>query len=448
MPDARALRRPAGGGGGRRRHRHRHRHRRWALGVLAVVVAAIASRPAVARVEPVPPPAERGTGRLLQSLVDDAARLLAGLPVDGVSPLRPLSTTPSLRQHARAVDAVWGRVTAPRVAAQRAFSAAELADVQDGAVFYPFGGPDILNAVALVPDASTYTLLGLEPVGPLPSPSLVSDGPTLAAVQRALTYALRHNIFITDAMETQVQGKVGVAALLSFFLVRSGYTIVAARPITLGVDGAIIDDVADLGSVDGAAGVATGEGSRLARVHGIELVVRREGGARLQRVRYFSGNINDDFFATGRGLTAHLLSLGTLTTLIKAASYLMYYPAFDDVRALVLARSRAIVTDTSGLPFHYLDTPGWQLSLYGTYLAPIHAFADRCQPDLKDALQRRARGPLPFSYGYSYPGHNHVVVARRAAGRAVELPAFDRSKYRGDNTLCRGDRVRVQAVTP
>ncbi len=402
---------------------------------LVFVVAAALALPAQARTEPVPPPAVRGTERLVRSIVDDAARLLAGLPVDARSPLQPLSATPALQVHARTVDAVWKKVTAPRVAVERAFAASELFDLGGGAVFYPFGGPDILNAVALMPEASTYTLLGLEPIGPLPSAALVADGPTLIAVQRAMSYALRHNLFITDAMETQVQGKVGVAGLLSFFLVRSGYTIVDARRVTLAVDGAVVDDVGvDVDDPD--------------HVHGIEFVVRRGEHAPQQRVRYFSGNINDEFFARVQGLTTHLLSLGPLTTLIKAASYLLYYPAFDDVRALVLARSRAIVTDTSGLPFHYLDTPAWQLSLYGTYLAPIHAFADRCQPDLKLALHQRAKGSLPFSYGYSYAGHNHVVVARRAADRVVDAPVFDRSKYTGDNTLCRDDRVRVLRMAP
>ena len=396
-----------------------------------VCIASSWSAPLLARAEPVPPPAVLGTQRLLRSLVDDSARLLAGLPVDARSPLQPLSATAAMQQHARTVDDVWQKVTAPRVAVERAFAAAELADVDDDAVFYPFGGPDILNAVALLPDAPSYTLLGLEPVGPLPSPTLVADGPTLHAVQRALTYALRHNIFITDAMETQVQGKVGVAALLSFFLVRSGHAIVDARPVTLAADGAVVDDVDDADPL---------------RVHGIELVVRRSDRAQLQRVRYFSGNINDEFFARVQGLTSHLSSLGTLTTMIKAASYLMYYPAFDDVRAFVLARSRAIVTDTSGLPFHRLDTPAWRLSLYGTYVAPIHAFADRCQPDLKDALHDRAKGPLPFSYGYSYAGHNHVVVARRAVDHAVEAPVFDGTKYKGENTVCKEGRMRVLQV--
>ena len=35
-------------------------------------------------------------------------------------------------------------------------------------VFYPFGGPDIANALALFPDADTYLLFGLEAPGAIP----------------------------------------------------------------------------------------------------------------------------------------------------------------------------------------------------------------------------------------------------------------------------------------
>jgi hypothetical protein len=410
---------------------------RAAAGARALAVVLAVSSPAHARVEPAPAPATTTTtttthdAQLARALVDPSARLLAGLPVDAQSPLQALSTTPALQKHARAVDVVWQKATAPRLAAQRAFAAQELADVADDAVFYPFGGPDILNALVLFPDAPTYTLLGLEPVGPLPSPALAADGPTLLALQRSLSYVLRHNLFITDAMETQVKGKVGVAALLSFFAVRAGFSIVDARPVTIRDDGSVVDD-------DGDA----------TRVRGVELVVRRDDRAQLQRVRYFSGNVNDEFFSRTPGLVPHLLSQGPFTTFLKAASYLLYYPAFDDIRAVLLARSAAIVTDTSGLPFHHVDKPPWQLSLYGTYKKPIREFADRCQPDLKNALEQRARGPLPFLYGYAYPGHNHVVVARRAADRGVDQPVFDGTKYKGENTLCVSDRVRVVQVTP
>jgi hypothetical protein len=362
--------------------------------------------------------------------IDDVARVLAGLPPAPGSPLGTVAATKPVLAHARVIGEAWSRRTAPTLAALQAFTAAELVDAGDGPVFYPFGGPDILNAVALVPQATTYTLLGLEPVGPLPTAELFTDPRVLPGVQRALAFVLRNNHFITDAMNAQLKGRVGVAALVSFFLVRTGHTIVEARLVTLGPDGRVVE-----------AGPDT---TAPAAVQGVEFVVQRSGSERPQRVRYFAGNINDEFFSRTPGLVPHLLAQGRLTTVLKAASYLMYYPAFDDIRALVLARSGMIVTDTSGLPFHRLDTAPWQLTLFGSYKAPIAAYADRCQPDLQAALQKRGRGKLAFVYGYAYPGHNHLVVARRAADRAIETPVFDGTKYRGENTLCVDGRVRIE----
>jgi len=426
------------------------------VGALLVVTPTVATRHPVPapRAAPAVPAAAPPADAASVSPVDDAARLLAGLPLSPRSAVHPLSTTTAARAHAVAIDAVWRKVTAPRVQAMRTFATRELVDIDGDAVFYPFGGPDILNATALFPSASTYMLLGLEPVGPLPSADLFAEPRTLALAQKALSYSLRNNIFITVAMAGQLQGRVGVAALLAFFLARNGYALEQARLVTLAPDGSVVDDV---GRVVGNDGKDDDDG----RAHGVEFVVRRHDRAAAglssgwssappQRVRYFSGNVNDEFFSRTPGLVPHLLAQGSWTTMLKAASYLMYYPAFDDIRALVLARSDVIVTDTSGLPFHRLAPPAWQVSLYGTYHAPIRAFTDRCQPDLEEALRRSSRGELPFSYGYSYRDHNHLVVARRALEHALADPtdAFDGTKLAGENTRCVRGVLRVDRVAP
>ncbi len=376
--------------------------------------------------------------------LDAVARVLAGLPVATTHPWSPSASSRAVVAHGKAIEAAWARHTASTYAALQVFATAELQDAGEGPVFYPFGGPDILNAVALFPAATSYTLLGLEPVGPLPTSALFAEPRVLPGVQRALSFVLRHNHFITDAMTEQLKGRVGVAALLAFFLVRTGHTIVDARFVTLDAAGAVVAARCAPEPRAAAGCAAPTKDADKDGLRGVEFTVRRGDRPQVQHVRYFAGNINDEFFSRARGLVPHLLAQGRLTTVLKAASYLMYYPAFDDIRSLVLARSGLLVTDTSGLPFHRLDTPQWRLTLFGGYLAPIAAYADRCQPELQAALRQRGRGRLPFPYGYSYGAHNHLIVARRAADGALQDPVFDGTKYRGEHTWCADGRVRIE----
>jgi hypothetical protein len=114
------------------------------------------------------------------------------------------------------------------------------------------------------------------------------------------------------------------------------------------------------------------------------------------------------------------------------------------VRAVVLARSSVIVTESSGVPFHYINNDGWELSLYGNYDKPIKDFVYRCQPDLKKALEEHSLGQLDFPFGYQFRTATHIMVARRAEGRGLYEPRFDRSKTLGENTTCTGNTVSVK----
>ena len=96
------------------------------------------------------------------------------------------------------------------------------------------------------------------------------------------------------------------------------------------------------------------------------------------------------------------------------------------------------------MPFHYLDHDGWSLSLYGNYDRPISDFSYRCQPDLKKALVEHGLGELEFDFGYQFRTANHIILARRAEGRAITQARFDSNNGLGEGTTCQGDVVRVQ----
>src|SRR5467141_3456885 len=98
---------------------------------------------------------------------DDTARFLAGLPPSANSPLAPLTKDPTWQQHARHFDTIFAREESAKLSKVRAFSKEYLTEKHD-TMLYMFSGPDSLYATSFFPNASTYVLAGLEPIGDIP----------------------------------------------------------------------------------------------------------------------------------------------------------------------------------------------------------------------------------------------------------------------------------------
>jgi hypothetical protein len=98
---------------------------------------------------------------------DDTARFLAGLSPSPNSPLAALTKDPAWLSHARYFDSIFAREESAHLSKVREFSKKYLTDKHD-TMLYMFSGPDFLYATSFFPNASTYVLAGLEPVGAVP----------------------------------------------------------------------------------------------------------------------------------------------------------------------------------------------------------------------------------------------------------------------------------------
>lgn len=375
------------------------------------------AKPSVGDTRPAPDPA-----------ATEGALLLAGKPLPDGSSLRRLTRDADYRAYARKMNWTWSWFEKRTLAPLRAWLTEHLPGPHPKTVFYPFSGPDILNAVTFFPDAETYLLFGLEKVGRIPGDVNGATPESFAASMVALRESLDHiiglNFFRTASMRVEVGADPhnGVAALIAFFLTHTGHTVVGARYITLDEQGR----------------PQTAQRSKW--VKAVQITFRRAEGGPLRTVYYFRGDISDHAWGDNRAMQALIERQGPMATFLKAASYLMYEPAFDDIRATVLARSAIIVEESSGVPFHHLVAEGWTSTLYGRYDGPIEVFEGKCQPDLAVAIEAGSRGTLPFSFGYSHlPGRSHMIIARRPADRPVHAPTFDRDPRAGVRTHCDGD---------
>ncbi len=362
---------------------------------------------------------------------NDAARFLAGLDLG--ENLASWSETPQYQQHKAALDEYFKEYNKRVRIPASDFSQREISDLGRDVVFYPFGGPDILNPCTFLPNARIYIMLGLEQIGDIPNLSL--DEPAdayrgLRALLGALEQIFGYNFFrvLSMAEEVGAHRYSGVAALMMMFLARMGYEIVTYRRIELNPAGEI-----RLPSSDNP--------------RGLEIHFRQPGG-QMKTLYYFRGDVSDAALSKRGGLVAFIVKHAPLTTFLKAASYLMYEPSFDDMRSIVLTQSAAVVGEISGVPYHYFARdPAWNVKLYGRYSHPIESFKKYCQPDLAADISALDRPILPFPFGYQYKeGLSHMIIARHKGGALGGEPSFDATPNKGERTRCQGNRVKIELI--
>lgn len=346
----------------------------------------------------------------------ETARFLAGKGVAAGSRLAEHAQTEAYATYAAQIASGWKQFQQPNLERLRAWWTGR-APTSHATVFYPFGGPDLGNALALFPDADSYLMFGLEPPGAIPDLQAMDEEAISAGLDElraSLSSILQVNYFFTRSMEKQLgNGSFNsITGLLLFFVAMSDREVTGARRIAIAPGGAL---------VEGTAADDATSGRRRARVPGVEISFRRAGGKE-QTVRYFMVNVADAHLAkSSPDFLAYLDRQGRFVTMIKAASYLMHRegiqePArFEQIRSLILARSDFVVQDDSGLPLRLFARDTWRLRFHGRYEAPTPEFGKYLQRDLKVEVQRNSTGRLPFSYGYAYrQGESNLMTAERA----------------------------------
>jgi hypothetical protein len=336
---------------------------------------------------------------------NDAARFLAGMPPADESPLAPMTKDRSWQEHARVFNAAFQRVEQSQLARIRAWSSSNITEARP-TLFYMFSGPDFLYANAFYPNAKTYVLAGLEPVGAVPDLTTLrgSIPSELGKLRYSLSSILSLSFFITKQMKSDLHtGRVnGTLPILYVFLVRSGYAIREVTPIKLDNEGQVQE--ADTGRGSAAPGVKI-------------VFAGADGEART--LYYFSTNLADDGVKSS-GFLKFCATLAPGDSLVKSASYLLHSGGFSKVREFLLANSAAMVQDDSGIPLSYYDPRKWDLHPFGRYLGPIGIFPGAYQARYAE-LFRKAR-PIDFGIGYRHRSaeSNLLLVVKKSLDAEVE----------------------------
>lgn len=336
--------------------------------------------------------------------VDVTARYLAGLTVgEGVNGAK-LFTERAFRQHARFSNRAWKGIEAAKLSKIRKWRKSALPS-PSATMLYLFSGPDYVYANAFFPDATTYILTGLEPVGTLPEPDKLSAGARaagLAQLRSSLQTILSISFFITKDMKKKLGAGAfkGTTPILYVFLARAGKKLIKAELVRLNTDGTV--SLASAGKAKGSS-------------PGVRIVFAGKDGKQ-RTLYYFRTDLSDAGMAKS-GFARFVAKLAPVDSLLKSTSYLVHYDSFSRARDLVLKHSATIVQTDSGVPLRFFKRKQWTLQPYGRYVGPIKLFANRYQRDLSRLYKKVGAKPMGFGVGYHHrvSQSNLLVATRKAA---------------------------------
>ncbi len=341
----------------------------------------------------------------------DVARLLAGMD-PGEPGYDSLTSTPAWMDHHTFFEKNWAELSRKRLDPASGWRETDVKpDASLKTLFYPFSGPDFLNAYLFFPDCDTYVFYSLEAPGV--SPAVFDLTPTdygnlLQDIRESLDDIFLRQYFITKRMMKELRTPVlrGNAPLIMVFMARMNLEVLTVDHVRLGAEGDV-----HISSV-----TATGALSKRAAknpVPGVKITFRKPG-EKTQTLYYYSVDVSNKGLVAHPEFLTYLNGLGQGITFMKSASYLLHGSNFAKIRGAILGSTHFLLQDDSGLPFRFFGDEGWDVRLYGRYTNAIKDFNGTIQSDLDEAYQAQEVRPLPFKFGYHWGDqYSNVQIAVR-----------------------------------
>ena len=362
---------------------------------------------------PAPAQALFGT-TAFDSALTDQARIYAGmLPLDSAR-YPQLTAGEGWAVHRKLFEKNWTKLD-KRLRAMEQWRAAEVACITTAGatLFYPFSGPDFLNADIFFPECINAVYISLEKTGDIPSPDMDEQHFVnfTGDIRTSLSNIFARDYFVTRRMNEQLRTPYlqGNLTIFLVFLARRNCAVVSINKVHIDSNGTLV-----------AAPCYTGD-ARKKQTGGMEIqYVKAQSSGAVRHLYYFPVDVQDSSLELKPQLVRYLSSLDNVIIFTKAASYCMHGKNFSIIRGLCL-RAKAVLEDDTGIPYRFFTPDQWTVSLYGRYTKPVKDFNYGFQEDL-DKIFRSGINvkPLPFNIGYHWRGSfSSLILAIR---HAPEVP--------------------------
>lgn len=310
-------------------------------------------------------------------------------------------------KHATFIDSSWSKLERKRLQAMKEWGRKEFEkpNKETKTVFYPFSGPDYLTANAFFPEADTYIMLGLEPVGKLPDLAGFKKGEASDYAndfKKSLSDIFDKSYFITQRMlnDFQSQKVNGLLPVLSFFIQKTGNDLLDVKYLVRYGQDSISEVGYDYKNPE-------------RKPFGVRIDFAQMG--KRKSVYYFKYDVSNKLF---NDTTVFYKFIDSHTqnsiTYIKSASYLLHAGFMSNMRGLILRNSIAVIQDDTGIPFNYFEKENaFDIKLYGQYTKPVSDFPYlSLQKPLQEAFKRDSAlvGELPFHLGYHWGTKKDIII--------------------------------------
>jgi len=300
-------------------------------------------------------------------------------------------------------------------------------------VVYPFGGGDLTSALVVFPDATEITTISLEAAGDVRTIDHVKKGTLRTELDE-----IAHNVnrLFRSAHSTtkslQAVSHATIPGTVVFAL--AGLAVHDMEPLSfryfdLDPEGNIV--YLDEAELDRRATEMAGEivdrdkhpkrdwhwwYEQESAFANMEITYRPKGdpNAAPRVYRHIVANLDDTHTNADARVIKHLEQKGKVAVMTKAASFLLWYDDFTNIRNYLLGHIAWMISDASGIPPSYAGPAGYEQITYGDFTGPYF---------LKDPKNTRAEfiklwkdqphRKLPFRFGYPDAAKNaHMMITK------------------------------------
>ncbi len=298
-------------------------------------------------------------------------------------------------------------------------------------VVYPFGGGDLTSALVVYPEATEITTISLEAAGDvrtvntISNKQLVTDLDTIGGDIRRL-YRSAHST--TKSLQAASHSELPGSLMFALAgLAVNGFEPVSLHYFDIEPDGKITYISDDTLNERNAELIASKkdkikkptthfwfeQDSAFANVE-IKYRSRGDDKAPLRTYRHIVMNLDDTHLTADGRVLAHLRLKGKVAVMTKAASFLLWYDDFTQIRDYLLKNVAWMVSDASGLPPSYAGPAGFEQVTYGEFTGPYFIIDSKnTRSEFVKLWKTNPHMDLPFRFGYpDAEKHNHLMITR------------------------------------
>ena len=280
-------------------------------------------------------------------------------------------------------------------------------------VVYPFGGGDLVSALATFPDLVEITTISLEIAGDV-RPIMKADNKRLEKELGTLREHLG-KLFLkahsrTVNLDIETRGAIpGEVAFTMAALSIHGYEPVSLRYFDFDPDGTLVylkDE--DFAKYDKAKGPKNPFANA-------EIRFKKKGGTQTKVLRHVAYDLSDGSLKRNPALLKHLDKKTKVSAMTKAASHLLWDDKnFGTIRDWLMNHTDWMISDTTGVPPRIAKKYGFTQDVYGQY-EWAEPFGTVNNDDI-NAFKALFAKSQPISFRYGYPdnkSHGHIVVTHK-----------------------------------